>query len=74
MQLTRSLEMERAQRDVAVQQALAQVRAEMETVTVVSANDKVAYTMNWAQQPTEATNQQAIEGMMVTGKLKDNNT
>ena len=57
MQLSRTIEMERAQRDIAVQQALAQVRADMETVTVVSADEKVAYTMNWTQQQqSDSTN------------------
>ena len=47
---------EQSQKDIAVQQAIAQFRSEMETVTVVAAADKVAYTMNWAQSDNNGQN------------------
>ena len=51
MSISRAVIEERNQKDIAVQHALAQARAEMqETVTVVS-DDKVTYNVTWAHQP-----------------------
>ena len=56
MNLSRAVIEERAQKDIAVQQALAQARADMqdkiEPITVVSADgEKVAYQVTWSGQP-----------------------
>ena len=55
MTLSRAIMEERAQKEIAVQQALAQARAEMaekmETITVVAADEKATtYSVNWAHQ------------------------
>lgn len=56
MNLSRVLMEERAQRDLAVQQALVQGRAEMsdklDSVTVVT-EDKVSYNVTWPHQATQ---------------------
>lgn len=59
MNLAKAVMEERAQKEIAVQQALAQSRAEMQekmdSVTVVS-NDKTAYTVEWVAAPTNSGN------------------
>lgn len=56
---------ERAQKDIAVQQALAQARAEMheklDGVNVVTTEDKsLSYTVSWSSQPGQGS----IEAIM----------
>ena len=55
MNLAKAVMEERAQKEIAVQQALAQSRQEMQekmdSVTVVS-NDKTAYRVEWVTQPS----------------------
>jgi guanylate kinase len=61
MNLSRAVIEERSQKDIAIQQALNQARAEMqeklESVTVVTNDDKVRYNVQWT---TEQTNQNNI--------------
>ncbi len=65
MNLSRAVIEERAQKDIAVQQALAQARAEMQekidSVTVVTdADNKVAYNVTWAPQQGTQNHLEAI--------------
>ena len=69
--LSRTMMEERAQKDIAVQHALAQARAEMQqdkmdTVTVVSADDKVTYNVTWV--PTTQSGQNSIGTIMDEGE------
>ncbi|ESO84869.1 hypothetical protein LOTGIDRAFT_168359 [Lottia gigantea] len=67
MNLSRVVMEERAQRDIAVQQALAQARAELHqdnkvgSVTVV-ADDKVTYNVTWSNNSSTATIDKIMEG------------
>lgn len=65
MNLSRAVIEERAQKDIAVQHALAQARAEMQSDKLdtigVSAADKVTYSVTWVPQPGSVQN---IENMM----------
>jgi hypothetical protein len=67
MNTSRILMEQKAQKDIAVQQALAQARAEMQnkmdTVTVIS-DDKVTYNVTWN---TSAAGQPSIATIMDTG-------
>ena len=60
MNLSRAVIEERAQKDIAVQQALAQARAEMQSDKLdgigVPAADKVTYSVTWVPQPTSVQN------------------
>ena len=70
MNLSRVVMEQRAQKDIAVQQALAQARAEMQekmdSVTVIS-EDKVAYNVAWNNTPGQAT----ITTIMDTGVVEE---
>lgn len=59
---------ERNQKEISVQQALAQARAEMQekidSVTVV-ADEKGTYSVTWAAQPTQNNIESIIEGAEV---------
>ena len=47
MNLSHAILEERAQRDIAVQQALAQMRAETHQEQVVTGEDKITYAVSW---------------------------
>ncbi|KAK7479643.1 hypothetical protein BaRGS_00029109 [Batillaria attramentaria] len=70
MNLSRVVMDQKAQKDIAVQQALAQARAEMQekmdSVTVIS-DDKVTYNVTW----NSASNQPTITTIMDTGVEED---
>ncbi|XP_064628286.1 deformed epidermal autoregulatory factor 1 homolog isoform X2 [Lineus longissimus] len=65
MNLARTLIEERSQKDIAIQQALNQARAEMqeklESVTVVSSDDKVRYNIQWTPEQTNQNNSHIID-------------
>jgi type II secretory pathway component PulJ len=48
MSISHAILEERAQRDIAVQQALAQMRAETQQEHTVTGDDKIAYTVTWS--------------------------
>lgn len=70
MNMSRIVMEQRAQKDIAVQQALAQARAEMQekmdSVTVIS-DDKVTYNVTWNTASTQPT----ITTIMDTGVDED---
>lgn len=70
MNLSRVVMDQRAQKDIAVQQALAQARAEMQekmdSVTVIS-DDKVTYNVTWNTSGSQPT----ITTIMDTGVEED---
>ena len=65
MNLSHAIIEERAQKDIAMQHALAQARAEMQSDKLdtigVSTADKVSYSVTWVSQPNSVQN---IENMM----------